>query len=736
MAKLTRRAFMVSGGLAGGGLLLGYAFTPNRLALRAPATAERVWLTSWVSVNADNSSTILVPQAEMGQGIFTALPMMLAEEMEADWDLVEVKPAPAEGMYVTDDIAQGFTIGEVRVPKSLQRLWDYAFYKAANMKNLQLTGGSSSVRFTGQWGMRVAGAAAKEMLIQAAATRWGVAPAACRARRSQVLHEASGRQASFAELAPAAARLKPSLTPALKDPKDYVLRGKSLKRLDLPDKVAGTLRYGADLQLDNMKTAAIRHAPCFGGKTLSLNSDAVRELPGVSDVLRLPNAVAVTADNYWRAQQAVSRLAVEFTDGGNGDFSSEQMFKDLAAVLDSGKVEVDLERGDGAKALSLAAPGKVLEAEYRAPFLAHATMEPMSCAAHRHNGKLEVWAGVQDPLGTRALAAQTAGLDLEDVVFHPLQMGGGFGRRAAMFCGNFIEDAVRVAMQVPYPAKLIWSREEDMQHDYYRPAMLSRFRAALDDQGRPRAWVNRYTDIGVNEDVTAAFIPYQVEHQQIARTPFETPVPVSFWRSVEHSYQGFFIESFIDELAHRAGADPLAYRLKLLADKPRHQALLRLAAEKIGWGGPLPDGAGLGLAIVKSFGTIGAQAARVSLAQGGLRVEKVVSAVDPGALINPAIARAQIESGIIYGMTAALHGEIDIEQGRVAQSNFHDYPMVRLATAPRMETHFIESGATIGGMGEVGTPPIAPALCNAVFAAGGPRLRRLPIAAQLSRQTA
>lgn len=736
MGKLTRRAFMVSGGLAGGGLLLGYAFTPNRLALRAPDTEERLWLTSWVSVNADNSSTILVPQAEMGQGVFTALPMMLAEEMEADWDLVEVKPAPAEGLYVTDDIAQGFTVGEAQAPKSLQRLWDYAFYKAANMKNLQLTGGSSSVRFTGQWGMRVAGAAAKEMLIRAAAARWGVASATLRAERSQVLHKGSGRQASFAELAPAAARYKPSLTPPLKDPRDYALRGASLQRLDLPDKVAGTLRYGVDLQLDNMKTAAIRHAPCFGGKTLSMKPDSVRDLPGVRDVLRLPNAVAVTADNYWRAQQAVSRLDAEFTDGGNGDFSSEQMFKELAAILDSGKAEVDFKQRDGAKPLSRTAPDKIVEAEYRAPFLAHATMEPMSCAARHHNGKLEVWAGVQDPLGTRALAARTAGLALEDVVFHPLQMGGGFGRRAAMFCGNFIEDAVRVAMQVPYPVKLIWSREEDMQHDYYRPAMLSRFQAALDDQGRPKAWVNRYTDIGVNDDVTAAFIPYSVEHQHISRTPFETPVPVSFWRSVEYSYQGFFIESFIDELAHRAGADPLAYRLKLLTRQKRHRALLHLAAEKIGWDDPLPDGAGLGLAIVKSFGSIVAQAVRVSLAQGDLRVEKVVSAVDPGALINPAIARAQIESGIIYGMTAALHGEIDIKQGRVAQSNFHDYPMVRLATAPRMETHFIESGAPIGGMGEVGTPPIAPALCNAIFAAGGPRLRRLPIAAQLSSPTA
>ncbi len=723
---LNRRAFLISGGLLGGGLVLGYAFTPNRLALRPPAAAGRAWLTSWVSVHPDNTITVLVPQAEMGQGVLTSLPMMLAEEMEADWDQVRVSQAPAEELYVTDKIAQGFTVGAPQLPRGLQKLLDYSMYLGAGMKDLQLTGGSASVRFTGQLGMRVAGAAAKDMLLRAAAQRWQTAPAACRARLSRVHHDGAGRSASFAELAADAAKLKPTPAPTLKDPRDYTICGTSVPRIDAPEMVTGALQYAIDLRRDGMKAAAVRHAPVFGGEAESVNRASIAHLRGVRDVLQIPGAVAATADNHWYAQRAVSSLEVKFSAGAHGGFDSERMFQDFAAALgDEGRrIETDFEQGDAPGAV---AAGDAVQAEYRAPFLAHATMEPMNCAAHHHDGRLELWAGTQNPLGTRVRAAQVAGLDADRVTLHNRPLGGGFGRRLAPGFDNFIEDAVHIAMQTDYPIRLTWSREEDIQHDYYRPAVLSRFAATLEADGRPRAWVNRYTDIGINDDLEAAFIPYAVEHQQTARVPLTTPVPVGYWRSVEHSYHGFFIESFIDELAHAAGADPLEYRLRLLQERPRFQAALRLAAAKIGWGKPLPRGSGRGIAVVESFGSIVAEAVQATTAGGDIRVEKVVAAVDSGEVINPDSAAAQVEGAVIFALGAALHGEITVKQGRVVQSNFPDYPVVRMAAAPPVEVHFIHSGAAIGGMGEVGVPPLAAALANAVFAAGGPRLRRLPL---------
>ena len=726
---LKRRAFLVAGGLLGGGLTLGYFFTPNRLAQTAVSTPEQIWLTSWVSINADNTITVLVPQAEMGQGILTSLPMMLAEEMEADWSLVNVKQAPAEEIYVTDKIAQGFKLGAVDVPKPLQKLLDYSFYKVSGKLNLQLTGGSSSVRFTGQWGMRIAGAAAKGMLLRAAAEQWGVALAECYAQQSHIHHAASGRSSRYADLAGHAAEFTPSVTPALKAKQDYVICGKPVARIDLADKLTGALDYAIDLKLDNMKVAAVRHAPVFGGDIVSLEPDSVKTLPGVTDVVQIPGAVVVTADNYWRANQALSRLAVEFGDGGNGAFNSEQMHRDFSAALDGGEYEIDFEQGDGAA--TMAGTGAAVEAEYRIPFLAHAPMEPVNCAAWHHDGLLEVWAGTQDPLGTRALAAQAAAMDMKNVTVHPFQMGGSFGRKSS-FCGNFIEDAVHTAMRVPYPVKIVWSREEDIRHDCYRPAEFSRFKALLNVDGKPVTWLNYYTDSGLNSGSDAAFIPYAVAHQQVGRALCNTPVPIGYWRSVQHSCQGFFIESFIDELAQHAALDPLEYRLDLLREQPRHQAVLRLAAEKIGWGRPLPANSGMGIAVVASFGSIVAQAVQVAISGDRLRVQKVVAAVDPGEVINPVVARDQVEGGIIYGLSAALYGNISIDKGRVMQSNFSDYRMVRMADAPHMEVHFIESGEAIGGMGEVGTPPIAPALCNAIFAASGQRIRRLPLQDQLS----
>ncbi len=727
MGKLTRRTFLISSAVLGGGALFGFIATPNRLGIRAGATQENTWLATWVSIASDNTVTIWVPHAEMGQGIQTALPMMLAEELEADWSLVRMQQAPAEAIYAVGDVIRGFIAGGLEVPGVFRRHVDYSFYKLASMMNMQITGGSASVRFTGQNGMRRAGAAAKAMLIQAAADKWQVAIQECEAKLSHVYHYASGRSAGYGELAGEASRLRLPPHPLLKSRQDYKICGKSIPRFDTPAKVVGKQDYGIDIRLPGMKYAAIRHSPVFGGSAVSFDDTGVKGKKGFEAVILLPDSVVLIADNYWRAKTAIDELLIEFSDGEHGDFNSEKLFAELEQLLTTAEPELDFEQGEADRELALLTVDGVISADYRVPFLAHATMEPMNCTAYYHEGQLEIWTGTQDLLGARALAAEIAELDMEQVVAHPVQLGGGFGRRFPS-TGNYIESAVRVAMQVPYPVQLIWSREEDIQHDYYRPAVQSRFKATLNAKGQPQVWHNIYSDIGVNDDTAAAFHPYTVPHQRIGRVKHETPVPVSYWRSVEHSFQGFFVESFIDELAYNAGIDPFLYRLGLLDQAPRFAAVLELAAKNIGWGRMLEEGRGLGIAIKESFGTIVAQAVEVSVPkQDSVKIHRVVAVVDPGEVINPEIARAQIEGGIIYGLSAALFGKITLEQGRVLQSNFPDYRMVNLAYAPQIEVTFIESGEDIGGMGEVSVPPVAPAVCNAIFAANGRRIRQLPV---------
>ena len=725
MGKLTRRTFLVSGAIVGGGALFGFIAAPNRLGIRATSGKDTAWLATWVSIAEDNSITILVPHAEMGQGTHTALPMMLAEELEADWSLVRMQQAPAESIYAVGDVIKGFIADGLDVPAVLKRHADYSFYKLASIMNMQITGGSASVRFTGHFGMRRAGAAAKEMLIRAAAQRWQVVAFECEAKLSHVYHQASGKSASFGELAEQASHYEPPLHPVPKKKEDYKICGKPLPRFDTPAKVVGKQNYGIDIQLPNMKYAAIRHSPVFGGSAVSFDDSGIKDRKGIEAVLKLQDSVVLIADSYWRAFTALDDLPIEFSDGEHGDFNSEDLFVEFDKLLSSQEAEVDFEQGDADKALSSA--DEIFSVDYKVPFLAHATMEPMNCTAHYHDSQLEIWAGTQDLLGARALAAEVAGLAMEQVIVHPVQLGGGFGRRLPS-TGNYIEDAVRVAMQVSYPVKLIWSREEDMQHDYYRPAVQSRFRAVLNAQGQPELWNNVYSDIGINDHTAAAFHPYTIPHQRISRVTHETPVPVSYWRSVEYSSQGFFIESFMDELAHKAGIDPFEYRQNLLKQAPRHRAVLELAAKNIDWGKPLAKGHGLGVAIMKSFGTIVAQATEVSVSsRGELKIQRISAAVDPGEVINPEIARSQIEGGIVYGLTAALFGKIDVEQGRVLQGNFPDYPMLKLSNTPEIDVAFIERGERIGGMGEIGLPPVAAAVCNAIFAASGRRIRQLPL---------
>ncbi|MBT7951593.1 MAG: xanthine dehydrogenase family protein molybdopterin-binding subunit [Gammaproteobacteria bacterium] len=725
MGKLTRRTFLISGAMLGGGALFGFIATPNRLGIRRSSSKQEAWLATWVNIAADNKITVLVPHAEMGQGTHTALPMMLAEEMEADWSMVQMQQAPAESIYAVGDMIKGFLADGLDVPAVFQRHTDYSFYKIASLMNMQITGGSGSVRFTGQAGMRRAGAAAKEMLIRAAAENWQVSVDECEAKLSQVFHHASGRSSSYGELAEQAASYEPPLHPVLKKKEDYTICGKPIFRFDTPAKVVGMQNYGIDIQLPGMKYAAIRHAPVFGGSAVSFDKSGIANGKGIETVVKLADSVVVIADNYWRAKTALSDLSVEFSDGEHGDFNSNNLFVEFTKALSSADIEVDFEQGEAGKELSSAA--EIFSADYSVPFLAHATMEPMNCTAYFHDGILEIWTGTQDLLGARAFAAEVAELDFEKVIVHPVQLGGGFGRRLPT-TGNYIEDAVRVAMQVSYPVKLIWSREEDMQHDYYRPAVQSQFKAILNSEGQPQLWHNVYTDIGINDDTAAAFTPYAIPHQSISRVELETPVPVSYWRSVEHSSQGFFLESFIDELAHKAEKDPFSYRLSLLKQQPRFAAALVQAAKNIGWEKNLPKGHGLGIAIKESFGTIVAQAVEVSLDdKDNLKIHRVSAVVDPGEVINPEIARSQIEGGIIYGLTAALFGKISVEKGRVIQSNFPDYQVLKLSGTPEIDVAFIESGERIGGMGEVGLPPIAAAVCNAIYAASGRRIRQLPL---------
>lgn len=732
LKKPTRRGFLIAGGLAGGGLLIGYAASgPSRrhqLDKVASGEGER-FVATWLKISPDNVLTVYVPHADMGQGVITALAMMAAEEMEADWSLVKAVQAPAEQAFANESLGQRFTEG-LQIPSMLTGVNDAAWLKVAKFMHIQLTGGSSSVRWTGQHGMRVAGAAAKDLMIRAAARRWSVDPSQCVARLSHVHHDASGKSASFADLAADAAELSPSSNPLLKNAKDYTIVGKPIPRFDIPAKVDGTAKYGIDVQIAGMLYAAIQFVPVFGAEVVSYNEAEILKRPGVRKLVRLPSGVAVVADNFWRAKEAAAALELKIDAKGNDARSSTTIYAQHDKDLAAGDGAKDVEIGDADAGLKDAA--KLVEATYRVPYLAHACMEPMNCTVWiKSDGKAEVWVGAQDPLGTRARVADVAGLSFDDVTLHPMLLGGGFGRRIPVRKGFFefpseIDFATLIAKEVDAPVKLVYTRENDIQHDAYRPAVTSVFKVGLDKDGRPLAWHNRY--VSKDDPEEAAHIPYAVANQSIRSVESPTPVPRGPWRSVAHSQHTFFIESFMDELAHEAGRDPFEYRRALLRDQPRHLAVLELAAKKAGWGTPLPKGHARGIAIQEAFKTIVAEVAEISVSPSGeLKVHRVVAAVDCGRMINPDTVEQQVESGIIYGLTAALHGEISIDKGAVAQSNFPDYEMVRMADVPAIEVHVIESGAELGGLGEPATPPIAAAVSNAVFAATGKRIREMPL---------
>lgn len=722
--KITRRRFLLSTAVAGGGVLIGYsALKPSkhRLANRDLANEGEHYVTSFIKIEADNKITIYVPHSEMGQGVHTSLPMMAADELDASWEDVIVEQAPAIDLFANGDLVKGFA-GEFGIPSFLTGIVNASAVAIAELMNLQTTGGSSSVRFTGEVAMRTSGAAARQMLIDCAASRWGVASSECSTQLGHVQHNASGRSLSYGELAADAAQLEPPENVTLKQPEQFNIMGKAISRVDIPAKVDGSAPYGIDAHSEDMLYAAIRLAPVFGTKLVSVDAGDVLSRRGIKRIVELEDSVAVVADSYWRAKEALKLVKSEFESSDADNTSSADLFAGFAASLAEDDSSEVIEQGDAVSAMDSAAD--IIEGNYTVPYLAHAAMEPMNCTVHCHDDIVEVWTSTQDALGIKARVASIAGVSEDDAIFHHSYLGGGFGRRLP-FNWNVIDHATLIAKEFDVPVKTVLSREDDMQHDYYRPAVASNFKAAFDSNGVVQAWHNRFT--GPIQTPGASHIPYAIANQSIGMVEGPTHVPVAAWRSVDHSQQTFFTESFVDEVAHRSGKNPYQFRIDLLAEHPRHRKVLEVAAEAAGYGENLPEGRALGIAVQESFGSIAAQVAEVSLdANNRPVVHKVTCAIDCGWAVNPDTVEAQVESGIIYGLTAALYGEISIENGRVAQNNFPDYEMVRLHDSPEIEVHIVESGEKLGGLGEPATPPIAAAVGNGLYILTGQRVRALP----------
>ena len=732
MNKWSRRGFIGAGLLTGGALVVGVAIRPGNPIEKlkgdvAPGADEQL-INAWVKIGPDHRITAIVPHCEMGQGAHTALAQMLAEELDADWADVSVMQAPANGAYVVPDAARAFVAAwSVDAPNWLEPTYNGLFTQISKLGDVMITGGSSSVRTTGQHTMRLAGAAARQMLIAAAAEAWQVPAADITTQNGQLLHKASGKSARFGEFAEAASKQAMPQTPPLKDAAAYKLMGKSLARLDIPAKVNGTAQFGIDAQVPGQKMvyAAVKAPPVPGAKVASMNADAARSMIGVAKILNMKDFVAVVADSYWHAQQALNAIDIRYTTTDGDALDSAGLAARFKKALDKagdtgGKALAD--EGDAPAAFKTAA--KKLTADYQVPFVAHAAMEPINCTAWVRDGQCDIWTSTQVPLMARSAVAKALDLDHDKVTVHQLYLGGGFGRRLET---DYTVQAARIAKDIGQPVKMIWSREEDIRQDFYRPADISRFSAGLDAKGKPVSWNNAFTQL--NDPAGAWDVAhYDIPNRLIRHAEADMHLRFGSLRSVDHSQQGFFIESFIDELAHEAGQDPFAYRRDLLGASPRHKAVLEQVARMANWGEELPPQTARGIALVKSFGTIVAEIAEVDMRDGKPRVTKVWCCADAGYVVNPDGFAAQMEGGIIYGLTTALYSGITLTQGGVTQSNFHDYQMLRMPDAPKIMTSVINADSkTLGGAGEPGLPPIAPAVTNAIFAATGKRIRALPI---------
>ncbi len=711
---IERRDFLRVSVAASGGLLIGFQF-PGISTLAAQSTSEQraavntFMPNAFVRIGKDERVTVIVNHSEMGQGVYTSLPMLLAEELDADWSKVGFEPAPVDPKY--NHPAFG----------------------------LQMTGGSSSV-WSGLEQFRQAGAAARAMLVAAAAQQWNVDAAACRTESGAVFN-GSSRKLTYGQLVDAAAKLTPPEHVQLKDPKAFKLIGKPIKRLDTPEKLNGEAVFGIDVKLPGMLTAVIARPPIFGAKMKSFDDSRARSMPGVRKIVAVPAGVAVIADSFWQAKTARDALRVEWDDGSMQSFSTSEMMHQFQERAKSPGTSV---RNDGNAAGALANAAKKIEAVYELPYLSHLMMEPLNCAVDLRADSCEVWTGSQFQTVDRANAAKVAGLPAEKVQLHTTFLGGGFGRRANPQ-SDFVVEAVHVAKAAGVPVKVIWTREDDMQGGWYRPAFLHAIEGGIDASGNAVGWRSRSVgqSIMAGTPFAAMFmkgkdydpasvegvddLPYEIPNVAVESHQAEIGVPVQWLRSVGHSHTAFAVECFVDELAALAHKDPYQFRRAMLAKHPRHLGVLDLAAQKAGWDQPLPKGMGRGIAVHFAFESYSAHVAEVSVTDGKIRVHRMVCAIDCGRYVNPGIIAAQTEGGAIFGASAALFQELTFENGRLQQTNFNTFPVMRMNECPTIETHIVENNEKSGGIGEPGVPCAAPAIANAVFAATGKRIRRLPI---------
>lgn len=706
--RLSRRT-LIKGGLAvGTGLVVGFRFPLADLFLAEGQGAAVFAPNQWIRIDRDGVVTIVNSVPEMGQGSMTTMPMIVADELDADWDRIRVEQAPANPSLYANPVTRQ-----------------------------QSYGGSRGVRDHLEM-LRKAGAAGRQMLREAAAQEWGVPLDEVTTEPGVVIHRPTGRRLLYGQLVDRAQGLPVPQNPPLKTKDQFRYIGKARPRIDVPEKVNGKAVYGMDVRVPGMLVASIEKCPVVaGGKVKSFDATAAKVVPGVKHVVQVTSGVAVVADTFWAALQGRKALKVEWDEGPVAQVSTPAIDKEYAAAAGTpGQVA----RNDGDHDNALKAGGKTLESIYQVPYLEHACMEPMNATAHITPDACTMWIPTQNPGGSLETASRLTGIPAERITIHTTLLGGGFGRRGER---DFVVDALETAKAIGGgPVKVMWTREDDLTHSFYRPSTYNLFRAALDAQGKPSAWFTRVVGPGIlvqkgfapagsiDGAAMAALrdLPYDIPNVRIEWVNKDFGVPLGFWRSVGSSQNGFIVESFVDELAHLAGQDPYEFRRALLGKSPRHKAVLELAATKANWGSPLPAGHGRGIAVCFSYGSYAAHVAEVSVAEdGAVRVHKVVCAIDCGIAVNPDQVNAQMEGGFIYALTATLYGKITVDKGRVEQTNFHTYPMLRISEAPTIETHILDSGQAPGGLGEPGVPTVAPAVCNAIFAATGKRIRRLPI---------